>query len=133
MPFRSVALLFWVSIVQNVYLYEASSIKTIKNRSNESMFNLLYGPSLEGASMTIFYVFTTIFYSYIMNASTFQMQQLAVDYRGVQNVMAIDDVLTSHPVYVPVSHPNEINEIFDLISYAKVRLKNRLLLITTYC
>ena len=34
--------------------------------------------------------------------------------------MSIDDLLTSHPVYIPVTHPDEINEIFDLISYAKV-------------
>ena len=50
----------------------------------------------------------------------FQMNKLPLDYRGVQNVMSIDDSLTSHPVYIPVSHPNEINEIFDLVSYAKV-------------
>ena len=48
------------------------------------------------------------------------MNKLPVDYRGVQNIMSIDDSLTSHPVYVHVNHPNEINEIFDLVSYAKV-------------
>ena len=29
--------------------------------------------------------------------------------------------MTSHPIYVPVSDPTEINEIFDTISYAKVK------------
>ena len=53
------------------------------------------------------------------------MNQLTVDYRGVQSVMGIDDVLASHPVYIPVHHPKEINEIFDLISYAKVIVYNK--------
>ncbi|KAK7497860.1 hypothetical protein BaRGS_00010994 [Batillaria attramentaria] len=37
----------------------------------------------------------------------------------VQDVFDFDSLVTSHPVYVPVSHPDEINEIFDRISYAK--------------
>jgi len=30
-----------------------------------------------------------------------------------------DAMESSHPIEVPVNHPNEINEIFDIISYAK--------------
>lgn len=30
-----------------------------------------------------------------------------------------DALVTSHPIEVPVNHPDEINEIFDVISYAK--------------
>ena len=30
-----------------------------------------------------------------------------------------DSLLTSHPISVPVNHPDEINEIFDTISYLK--------------
>ncbi|XP_060075201.1 aminopeptidase N-like [Ylistrum balloti] len=37
----------------------------------------------------------------------------------VQSVFNFDGLVTSHPVYVPVSHPDEINEIFDRISYGK--------------
>ncbi|XP_062596000.1 aminopeptidase N-like [Saccostrea cucullata] len=37
----------------------------------------------------------------------------------VQDVFNFDGLVTSHPVYVPVSHPDEINEIFDRISYGK--------------
>ena len=37
----------------------------------------------------------------------------------VQDVFNMDGLVTSHPVYVPVSHPNQINELFDRISYAK--------------
>ena len=48
------------------------------------------------------------------------MNVQVLDFRGIQNVFSVDDKLSSHPVYIPVSHPNEINEIFDLISYAKV-------------
>ncbi|XP_052787465.1 aminopeptidase N-like isoform X1 [Mya arenaria] len=37
----------------------------------------------------------------------------------LQDVFDFDGLISSHPVYVPVSHPDEINEIFDRISYAK--------------
>lgn len=41
----------------------------------------------------------------------------------VQSVMglalALDSMKSSHPVEVPVNHPDEITEIFDAISYAK--------------
>lgn len=46
--------------------------------------------------------------------------------------MSIDDLLTSHPVYIPVTHPDEINEIFDLISYAKV-IYHLLILKVSHC
>ena len=48
----------------------------------------------------------------------FQFDQFVVE--DVQSVFSIDGLVTSHPVYVPVAHPDEINEIFDRISYAKV-------------
>ncbi len=38
----------------------------------------------------------------------------------VQDVFTTDGLGTSHPIYVPVNHPDEINEIFDKISYGKV-------------
>ena len=38
----------------------------------------------------------------------------------VQDVFRFDGLGSSHPIYVPVNHPDEINEIFDRISYAKV-------------
>ena len=38
----------------------------------------------------------------------------------VQDVFRIDGLSKSHPIYVPVHHPDEINEIFDRISYGKV-------------
>ena len=38
-----------------------------------------------------------------------------------QTAFVPDGLASSHPVFVPVSHPDEINEIFDLISYRKVR------------
>lgn len=39
--------------------------------------------------------------------------------RDVQDVMALDALESSHPISVPVNHPDEINEIFDRISYGK--------------
>ena len=46
------------------------------------------------------------------------MTQILSDYSDV--VMEIDAQLTSHPIVVPVNHPDEITEIFDAISYGKV-------------
>ncbi|KAK3609377.1 hypothetical protein CHS0354_036618 [Potamilus streckersoni] len=47
------------------------------------------------------------------------MDMFIIHSRGLQSALAFDDSLTTHPVYVPVNDPAEINEIFDLISYAK--------------
>ena len=33
---------------------------------------------------------------------------------------SMDGLTTSHPIYVPVESPNQINEIFDSIIYNKV-------------
>ena len=38
----------------------------------------------------------------------------------LENAFALDGLATSHPVQVDVNHPDEINEIFDSISYNKV-------------
>jgi len=40
-------------------------------------------------------------------------------YQDMQDVLRIDALATSHPISIPVKHPDEINEIFDRISYAK--------------
>ncbi|XP_059178196.1 aminopeptidase N-like, partial [Physella acuta] len=37
----------------------------------------------------------------------------------LHTALSYDGLVSSHPVYVPVSHPDEINEIFDTISYSK--------------
>ncbi|KAH3881111.1 hypothetical protein DPMN_005033 [Dreissena polymorpha] len=37
----------------------------------------------------------------------------------IYEVFDIDALVTSHPIYVPVFNPDEINEIFDTISYSK--------------
>lgn len=37
----------------------------------------------------------------------------------MQSVMAIDATVSSHPIVVPVDHPDQINEVFDSISYSK--------------
>ena len=38
---------------------------------------------------------------------------------------ALDALVTSHPILVPVNQPDEINEIFDSISYQKVNIHSR--------
>ena len=40
-------------------------------------------------------------------------------YLDLQSVLKIDALETSHPISIPVGHPDEINEIFDRIPYAK--------------
>jgi len=44
-------------------------------------------------------------------------QQIVTD--DVQDVMAVDALESSHPISVVVNHPDEINELFDRISYGK--------------
>ncbi|XP_060595216.1 glutamyl aminopeptidase-like [Ruditapes philippinarum] len=45
------------------------------------------------------------------------MDQMVVD--DVKPVMVTDAGVNSHPIVVPVSHPNQITEVFDAISYSK--------------
>lgn len=42
----------------------------------------------------------------------------------MDRAFSLDALVTSHPIYIEVKHPDEINEIFDTISYAKVSLGN---------
>ena len=48
-----------------------------------------------------------------------QFEQFVVDV--LQDALEFDGFVTSHPIYVPVNNPDEINEIFDTISYSKVQ------------
>ncbi|KAK8734033.1 hypothetical protein OTU49_017450 [Cherax quadricarinatus] len=45
------------------------------------------------------------------------MEQFVTE--DVQRVFSLDWLESSHPISIPVGHPDEINEIFDLISYLK--------------
>ncbi|GBO03253.1 Aminopeptidase Ey, partial [Araneus ventricosus] len=45
-------------------------------------------------------------------------EQFVLD--DLQDVLELDCLRTSHPISLPVRHPDEINEIFDRISYGKV-------------
>ena len=38
----------------------------------------------------------------------------------MKNAFELDALVTSHPILLEVNHPDEINEIFDSISYNKV-------------
>ncbi|KAH9512314.1 hypothetical protein Btru_039144 [Bulinus truncatus] len=37
----------------------------------------------------------------------------------LQKALSFDGLVSSHPLYVPVGHPDEITEIFDAVSYSK--------------
>ena len=45
--------------------------------------------------------------------------------QNLQQVFRIDALASSHPISIPVKHPDEIKEIFDRISYAKGNNKHR--------
>jgi aminopeptidase N len=45
------------------------------------------------------------------------MEQFVID--EIQNVFSLDALESSHPISIEVGHPDEINEIFDRISYHK--------------
>eukprot|EP00095_Tigriopus_kingsejongensis_P003865 maker-scaffold1168_size57759-snap-gene-0.7 protein:Tk03865 transcript:maker-scaffold1168_size57759-snap-gene-0.7-mRNA-1 annotation:"aminopeptidase n" len=54
----------------------------------------------------------------------------------LHSAMRIDALATSHPISIPVNHPDEIAEIFDGISYAKgasiIRMMDHFLTTTTF-
>merc|ERR1712038_1268486 len=54
----------------------------------------------------------------------------------LQNVLGIDALETSHPISIPVKHPDEISEIFDRISYGKgasiIRMMDKFLTTETF-
>ena len=49
---------------------------------------------------------------------------------SLQSTMENDALQTSHPISVVVHHPDEINEIFDMISYGKGSFITRFVLCT---
>eukprot|EP00090_Calanus_glacialis_P046064 TRINITY_DN885_c0_g1_i5.p1 TRINITY_DN885_c0_g1~~TRINITY_DN885_c0_g1_i5.p1 ORF type:complete len:807 (+),score=220.22 TRINITY_DN885_c0_g1_i5:315-2423(+) len=54
----------------------------------------------------------------------------------LQDVFKIDALESSHPISIPVKHPDEINEIFDRISYGKgasiIRMMDKFLTTDTF-
>jgi len=54
----------------------------------------------------------------------------------LQSVFKIDALESSHPISIPVKHPDEINEIFDKISYSKgasiIRMMDKFLTTATF-
>ena len=54
----------------------------------------------------------------------------------LQNVFGIDALESSHPISIPVKHPDEISEIFDRISYGKgasiIRMMDKFLTTETF-
>ena len=55
---------------------------------------------------------------------------------SLQDVFRIDALQSSHPISIPVKHPDEINEIFDRISYGKgaaiIRMMDNFLTTATF-
>ena len=54
----------------------------------------------------------------------------------LQDVFRIDALESSHPISIPVKHPDEIQEIFDRISYGKgaaiIRMMDNFLTTNTF-
>ena len=55
---------------------------------------------------------------------------------SVQPALGYDALTSSHPISIPVNHPNEISEIFDRISYGKgasiIRMMDKFLTTETF-
>lgn len=58
------------------------------------------------------------------------LDQFVVD--ELQHVLTLDALVSSHPISVKVSDPNEINEIFDGISYSKSNIIRRIVLLCIF-
>ena len=56
--------------------------------------------------------------------------------QSLQDVFRIDGLESSHPISIPVKHPDEISEIFDRISYGKgaaiIRMMDNFLTTSTF-
>ena len=56
--------------------------------------------------------------------------------KDLQDVFRVDALESSHPISIPVKHPDEINEIFDRISYGKgasiIRMMDKFLTTDTF-
>ena len=63
------------------------------------------------------YIFT-----FITKYWGFQLDQFVVD--DLQPIMVTDAGAASHPIIVDVRNPDQINEVFDGISYSKVSSYN---------
>jgi len=81
------------------------------------------------------------FASYMEDIGTYHVQpELNIVDRfvihSVQPAMSLDALESSHPISIPVNHPDEINEIFDTISYKKgasvIRMMANLLTVKTF-
>jgi aminopeptidase N len=46
-------------------------------------------------------------------------QQFVVDTQAI--ALNLDALTSSHPIQVPIEHAEEVDQVFDAISYAKVR------------
>ena len=55
---------------------------------------------------------------FVTNMLFLQFDDIIIE--DLMTAFNFDGLETSHPIYVPVYHPDEINEIFDKISYSKV-------------
>ena len=56
------------------------------------------------------------------NCLLFQWDQFVLD--ELYGTFSIDAFVTSHPIYVPVKTVDEMESVFDTISYSKVRKKS---------
>ena len=59
-----------------------------------------------------------------------------MDFQVIEDMatgLSLDALVTSHPVYIEVKHPSEIDEIFDSISYQKVHVFSSCITIQINC
>ena len=56
----------------------------------------------------------------IFKLISLQMEQFLLS--DLQRVFPLDALASSHPISVEVDHPKKIKQLFDRISYSKVRI-----------
>ena len=56
----------------------------------------------------------------ILKLISLQMEQFLLS--DLQRVFPLDALASSHPISVEVDHPKKIKQLFDRISYSKVRI-----------
>lgn len=74
----------------------------------------IYMTGVACCNLPVIYLKSTCYFSGL------QFDQFVTE--DLQVAFEFDGLVSSHPIYVPVANPDEINEIFDKISYSKVRL-----------
>lgn len=77
-----------------------------------------FGVWVKYTAVVCIYEFNTLYVGLHLQLEKFTVSEMFIAFD-------MDGLTTSHPIYVPVESPDQINEIFDNIIYNKVRPNQR--------